>query len=112
MKAYLLPVALATSLGVNATLLSGGVQEVNAASFARSETVCVDVSPAQFGAMDTFIGNTLGLCDAAKEAFGIDACPAAAIRQRGVSIRWPGDGEENGAVCSHITQPGNWSPAE
>ncbi len=109
MKAYLLPVTLAVSLGVNATLLSGGVQEVNAVPLTHSVVVCADLDTEETATVESFLGGHL--CDPIKEAFGIDACPADAIRQRGVSIKWDED-TSNVKLCTHPTRSGNWVDGE
>jgi hypothetical protein len=108
-RAYFIPVTIAAALGYTAGFASDGLSEANAVEVQRNAVVCSSIAPEQTATVETFLGNIL--CDDIKSEFGIDACPANAIRQRGVRFKWD---EESGDIsaCTNIRRVGNWIDSE
>lgn len=104
-KGYFIPTTIALALGYTAGFASDGLLEANAVELQHQAVVCSAIPPAQTGAAENFLGNIL--CDDIKEAFGIDTCPAQAIRQRGVQFKWDDD-TGNISACTNIHRTGNW----
>lgn len=108
MKAYFIPTTIALALGYTAGFATDGLSEVEALPLQNAQTVCSEVAAEQVSTVETFLANLL--CEDVKSAFGLSVCPASAIRQNGVSIKWSEEGSVN--MCTHIKHQGSWVPVE
>lgn len=115
-QTYILTTALAVSLGVNATLISGGVVAQAAQSLTKHETISVNLTGSDLTAAANFI--VARLCPQYNATFGVSDCAMFDVLKIGYPVLMTAtDSNEDGTpdgirMSQDATKAGSWVPGE